>query len=106
MLKFRFLFKINSKFRIICVEFEKHFDDINILFCDDFVQLFSIENIFLYFQFRYMIFDFQIAIFAYMTFIEFIFLTQLMRQNEMSNFANRFRITLTQIRDESMSIEH
>ena len=58
MLKFRFLFKINSKFRIICVEFEKHFDDMNLLFCDNFVQLFFVENIFLYFQFCYMIFDF------------------------------------------------
>ena len=90
MLKFRFLFKINSRFRIICIKFEKYFDDMNILFCDDFVQLFSIENIFLYFQFRYIIFDFQIAIFAYMIFIKFIFLTQLMRQNEVLNSANRF----------------
>lgn len=106
MLGLRFLYKIDSRLRAICAEPERYFGGMNILLCGDFAQLPPVGDNPLYSQPRHTSPELQVAMAAYMAFTESIFLTQLMRQDGVSNSAVKFRAALSEMRDGPISIDH
>ena len=70
-------------------KFHDFFDDINILFCDDFDQLISIDDVVFYFEN-----NFAIDRLTYSTFDCIIVLKQFMRQQSVTRANCLFRETL------------
>jgi hypothetical protein len=102
MIDLRLLYKLNCKLRAICAEFDRFFDEMNIMLCDDFAQLSFVENTSMYFHSRHFNSKLLIAQTIYRAFNQFIFLTRSMKQNENSSIARQFRQTLIEMRDESI----
>jgi hypothetical protein len=102
MIDLRLLYKLNCRLRAICAKFDRFFDEMNIMLCDDFIQLSFVENTSMYFHFRHFNSKLLIAQTIYRAFDQFIFLTRSMRQNENSSTARQFRETLIEMRDESI----
>jgi hypothetical protein len=48
MIEQRFLYKIDQRLRVILARFDAFFEEMNVLFCDDFDQLLSVTNNVLY----------------------------------------------------------
>ena len=78
----------------------------NVLLYDDFAQLFFINDISLYSQFRQSNFEFLIVVIVYRVFVELIFLIKSMKHQKNSNFAQQFRQILNQMRNDSMFFEN
>jgi hypothetical protein len=102
MIDLRLLYKLNCRLRAICAKFDRFFDEMNIMLCDDFAQLFSVDDISMYFHSRHFNSKLLIAQTIYRAFDQFVFLTRSMRQNEDSSTARKFRETLIEMRDESI----
>ena len=79
MLECKFLHFVNFRLRQIFCKFDVFFDDLNILFCDDFDQLISIDDHVLYNDD-----DFSNDRLTYRVFQRIIVLKEIMRQREQS----------------------
>ncbi len=104
MIDLRLLYKLNCRLRAICAKSNRFFDEMNIMLCDDFAQLSLVEDTSIYSQSRISSLEMLIVQIAYRAFDQFIFLIKLMRQNEDSSTAQRFRETLNEMRDEFISL--
>jgi hypothetical protein len=104
MIDLRFLYKLNCRLRAICAEFDRFFDEMNIMLCDNFAQLSFVENTSMYSHSRHSNSKLLIAQTIYRAFDQFIFLTRSMRQNENSSTARQSRETLIEMRNESISL--
>jgi hypothetical protein len=102
MIDLLFLYKLNCRLRAIYAEFDRFFDEMNIMLCDDFAQLSFVENISMYFHSRHFNSKLLMTQTIYRAFDQFIFLTKSMRQNENSSTVQQFRETLIEMRDESI----
>ena len=104
MIKLNFLYRINFCLRIILTRFDRSFDHINILLCNDFAQLSFVDDVALYskiLRFSSVIKLTDNAMYFY--FIEIIVLTQIMRQQKKSLMICQFRETLSQFRNDFIS---
>ncbi len=104
MIDMRLLYKLNCRLRAICAKLDRFFDDMNILLCDDFAQLSSVDDTLMCSHFRHFNSKLLIAQTIYRAFDQFVFLTRSMRQNEDSSTVRNFRETLIEMRDESISL--
>ena len=93
----KFFHLMNRRLRQDQNKFYDFFDDMNILFCDDFDQLISIDDVAFYFEN-----DFAIDRLTYLTFNRIIVLKQFMRQQNVTRADYLFRETLNQLRNESI----
>jgi hypothetical protein len=106
MIELRFLYKIDYKLRAICVQSDRFFDEMNVMFCEDFVQFFFVRDTSLYSRSRHSNSKTLIVMNVYRTFKKFFFLVKLMRQQEISSSAIQFRETLNQMRDDSIFLNN
>ncbi len=100
MIDLRFLYKLNCRLQEIYAKLDRIFDEINIMLCDDFIQLFFVNDISIYFHSRHFNSKLLIAQTIYWVFDYFVLFSRLMKQNEDSNIVWKFRETLIEMRDE------
>jgi hypothetical protein len=100
MIELRFLYKIDYKLRAICVQFDRFFDEMNVMLCENFAQLSFVKDTSLYSRSRHSSSKTLIVMNVYRAFKKFFFLMKLMRQQEISSSAIQFRKTLNQMRDD------
>ena len=92
MIKFNFLYRIDFRLRVIMTRFNCSFNHMDVSLCDDFAQLFFVDDFTLYskiFKFSFVIKLTDNAM--YFHFIEIIVFTQIMRQQENSLIISQFR---------------
>ena len=95
MMNYKFLHLMNRRLRQDRNKFHDFFNDMNILFCDNFNQLISINDIVFYFEN-----NFAIDQLTYSTFNCIIILKQFMRQQNVICINCLFREILNQLRNE------
>ena len=104
MIEFNFLYRIDFRLRVILTRFNRSFDHMNILLCDDFAQLSFVDDVALYSKILRFSFVIKLTDNAmYFHFIEIIVFTQIMRQQKESLMIRQFRETLSQLRNDFIS---
>ena len=101
MMNCKFLYLMNRRLRQSRNKSHDFFDDMNILFCDDFDQLISINDVVFYFEN-----NFAIDRLMYSTFDRIIVLKQFIRQQNVICANCLFREILNQLRNESIYKEN
>jgi hypothetical protein len=104
MIEQRFLYKIDQRLRVILARSDVFFEEMNVLFCDDFDQLSSVTNNVLYVNSKTKTshescLDWN----AYRAFAKIVVLTRFMRQQDDSIEVVQFRQTLIELRKELIS---
>jgi ATP-dependent DNA helicase PIF1 len=104
MIEQRFLYKIDQRLRVIFTRFDVFFEEMNVLFCDDFDQLFSVTNNVLYVNSKAKTsHEFCLNWNAYQAFAKIVVLTRFMRQQNEFLETVQFRQILIELRKEFIS---
>lgn len=107
MIECNFFIYIDRRLRVILTRFNYLFENINFFSCNNFIQLFFIFNIALYFKFYFKINIEKFAIRKfYKIFDEIIMLKQIISQQKNSKFVSQFCNTLFQLRNKHIFIEN
>jgi hypothetical protein len=78
MIDLRFLYKLNCRLRAIYAKLDRFFDKMNIMLCDNFAQLFFVDDTSMYFHFRHFNSKLLITQTIYRAFDQFVFFTKSM----------------------------